>query len=65
VIVAVDPTFDAIATASKYGHRPAPQRERQLQRERQTPAQAGPAPQTDRIVHQEGGEDAGGRDDRA
>ena len=40
------------------GHRPASQRERQLQHERGQH-------QADRVVHQEGGKDAGGRDDRA
>jgi hypothetical protein len=40
------------------GHGLAPQRERQLQNERGQH-------QADRIVHQEGGKNAGGRDDRA
>jgi len=40
------------------GHRPASQRERQLQHQRRQD-------QADRIVHQEGGKDAGDRHDRA
>jgi hypothetical protein len=57
VIVAVDP-IRRHRHGQQVGHRPASQRERQLQHERSQH-------QADRVVHQEGGKNARGRDDPA